>query len=51
MATRELEGGDASYPQLLDVARSAGLDLWNSPKNDDFIEVMREAGIERVARN
>lgn len=51
MANRELEMGDASYPQLLNVARSAGLDLSNSPENDDRIDWMREAGIERVDWN
>lgn len=51
MTNQELEVGDAYYSQLLDVARSAVLGLSNSPKKDDFIEVMHEAGIERVARN
>ena len=51
MANQELEMGDAYYPQLLNVARSAGLDLSNSPKKDDLIERMREAGIERVDWN
>ena len=51
MATDEVKLGDAYYPQLLNVARSAGLDLSNSPKKDELIERMREAGIERVDWN
>lgn len=39
---------DAYYPQLLRVARSAGLDLSENRAKDDLVDRLRDAGVERV---
>jgi hypothetical protein len=39
---------DCYYPQLLRVARSAGLDLSENRAKDDLLERLDDAGVERV---
>lgn len=48
MSTGEFELDEAYYPKLLNVARSAGLDLSDNPSKDELVKRLTEAGVERV---
>jgi hypothetical protein len=51
MAEDDFELADAYYPQLLRVARSAGLDLSEDRAKDDLVARLNDAGVERVGHD
>lgn len=51
MAEDDFELADAYYPQLLRVARSAGLDLSENRAKDDLVARLNDAGVERVGHD